>query len=202
MKTLVFTAKKLLDILSELERIEDGEVFRGYMFKIIHCEVMKLSYLNVRSHGDENSVGNNIWIQDLAIAGQHAQTKILSFCGSLDDSGKTIHPLLREIKSIHRKLDKIDEQRQRLSYWKLSDYRQRYILYKRRKALLQQKFSFVEIGSLFLLMYKQRNLGTIVDFKYELMHYTRNLLKSPIVEVNPVWKIKSKLKKTLQQRTN
>ena len=40
------------------------------------------------------------------------------------------------------------------------------------------------------------------DFKYELMHYTRNLLKSPIVEVNPVWKIKSKLKKTLQQRTN
>ena len=27
MKTLVFTAKKLLDILSELERIEDGEVF-------------------------------------------------------------------------------------------------------------------------------------------------------------------------------
>ena len=82
MKTLVFTAKKLLDVLSELERIEDGEMFRRYVFKIIHSEVMKASYLNVRHLETDTYDGNNILVSDLVLAGQQSQDQMLIFCCS------------------------------------------------------------------------------------------------------------------------
>ena len=194
MKTLVFTAKKMLDILSELERIEDGDLFRSYMFKIIHCEVMKASYRNLRHTEQAYSSGPDILVEELAMAGQQAQNKMLVFCCALDDSGKSIHYLRQDVKKLRDTLEKIEQERQNLSYWKFSDYERRYELYKQEKSLLQQTYSFIDIGSLFLHLYKKRQLGNIVDFKYGLMRYTRTHTKMPVVRAVPVWKIKSSLK--------
>ena len=144
MKTLVFTAKKLLDILSTLEGIEDGDLFRSYMFKIIHCEVMKASYRNLRHVEQAYSSGPDIWVEELAMAGRQAQDKMLAFCCALDDSGKTIRYLLHDLKNLRGKLGQIERQKQNLSYWKLSDYRQRYELHKQKKSLLQQTYSMVD----------------------------------------------------------
>ena len=59
--------------------------------------------------------------------------------------------------------------------------------------LLQQTYSFVDIGNLFLHLYKQRQLGNIVDFKYCLMRYSRKRTNTPVVRAVPVWKFKSSL---------
>ena len=193
MKTLVFTAKKLLDILSTLEGIEDGDLFRSYMFKIIHCEVMKASYRNLRHVEQAYSSGSDILVEELAMAGRQAQDKMLAFCCALDDSGKTIRYLLHDLKNLRGKLGQIERQKQNLSYWKLSDYRQRYEFHKQKKSLLQQTYSFVDIGNLFLHLYKQRQLGNIVDFKYCLMRYSRKRTNTPVVRAVPVWKFKSSL---------
>ena len=82
MKTLVFTAKRLLDILDELEGIDNGELFSCCMFKIIHCEMIKLSYRNLRHDGETISSGQNIFVEELALAGRQTQDKILAFCCS------------------------------------------------------------------------------------------------------------------------
>ena len=182
MKTLVFTAKRLLDILDELEGIDNGELFSCCMFKIIHCEMIKLSYRNLRHDGETISSGQNIFVEELALAGRQTQDKILAFCCALDSSGKSVQPLIRKIKYIRKRLSKIEQREKSLSYWRLADYRCRYQLHRRRKNLLQQTLSFIDVGSLFFLLYKQRKLGSIAGFQYALMGYSRNLVKAPIVE--------------------
>ncbi len=195
MKTLVFTAKKLLDVLSELERIEDGEMFRRYVFKIIHSEVMKASYLNVRHLETDTYDGNNILVSDLVLAGQQSQDQMLIFCCGLDDSGEVAHRLMREIQATRITLEALQQQKHELSYWRASDYRQRYELHKQEKSLLQKTYLFVDIGNLFLFMFKQRSLGTIVDFKRELMRYSRHRVKGPVVKPLSVWSLTSSLRK-------
>ena len=109
--------------------------------------------------------------------------------------GEVAHRLMREIQATRITLEALQQQKHELSYWRASDYRQRYELHKQEKSLLQKTYLFVDIGNVFLFMFKQRSLGTIVDFKRELMRYSRHRVKGPVVKPLSVWSLTSSLRK-------
>lgn len=175
MEAHYFTCGQLLDVLAELEKITDNQLFVNRIFSIIHHEVITVSYINAHHQSNDDALlGDNLLLVGLEQAKRDAKNKLLKYCYSIKETDDVAQSLLKKVQETKTCIENINLQSKNTHFWQLNTL---IAFRKAKKELLQEHIPFTDVGSLFLYLYINRGISDAMTFRYNLIRYSRHVSK-------------------------